>query len=190
MTVYLSEEEKNRIEAAKKLVNLLDKESDRGCCLLAVSFLDNEIKLLLEKKLVGTKKQKKEMFGFNGALGTFSSRINLSYSIGLINKQISDDVNIIRKIRNDFGHNYEYLDFETEAIKNKILGLNYNLHKKEEHSSRKKFIDAVTIILSEIHEILEIHQEFKEKSNKKYLEDPALRELVKKVNELIYSEKK
>ena len=75
MTVYLSEEEKNRIEAAKKLVILLNKESDRGCCLLAVSFLDNELKLLLEKKLVGSAKQKKEILGFNGALGTFSSRI-------------------------------------------------------------------------------------------------------------------
>jgi DNA-binding MltR family transcriptional regulator len=190
MTTYLSEEEKNRIEAAKKLVDLLDKESDRGCCLLAVSFLDNEVKLLLENKLVGSEKQKKEIFGLNGALGTFSSRVNLSYSIGLISRQISDDINIIRKIRNDFGHNYNYLDFETDEIKNKILGLNYNFHKKDEYTSRKRFIDAVTIILSEIHEILEIHQEFKEKKDKEYLKNPALRELVKKLNDLIYNDKK
>lgn len=190
MTVYLSEEEKNRIEAAKKLVILLNKESDRGCCLLSVSFLDNELKLLLEDKLVGSAKQKKEILGFNGALGTFSSRIQLSYSIGLISKQITDDINIIRKIRNDFGHNYEYIDFETEKIQNKILNLNYNLHKKDEHTSRKRFIDAVTIILSEFHEILEIQQQFNEKKNKEYLKDPALRELVKKVNDLIYNGKK
>ena len=70
------------------------------------------------------------------------------------------------------------------------MSLNYNLHQKDEHTSRKRFIDAVTIILSEFHEILEIQQQFKEKKKKEYLKDPALRELVKKVNDLIYNEKK
>jgi hypothetical protein len=53
----------------------LTSESDRGCALLAASHLDFLLEKLLSIKLIGTKKQKKQIFDFNGPLGTFSGRI-------------------------------------------------------------------------------------------------------------------
>jgi DNA-binding MltR family transcriptional regulator len=64
----------------------LTKETDRGCALMAASFLDYELEKLLREKLVGSKNHLDTLFEFNGPLGTFSSRIRLSYSLGLIPK--------------------------------------------------------------------------------------------------------
>ena len=131
MARKLSEKEEEKIKDVQNLRSFLREESDRGCCLLAVSFLDNELKLLLEEKLVGEKKFKKELFDLNGPLGTFSSKINMGYSTGLLNTDLKSDIHIIRKIRNEFGHNYSQISFETIKIKNQVSQLKYNLYEKK-----------------------------------------------------------
>ena len=186
MARKLSEKEEEKIKDVQNLRSFLREESDRGCCLLAVSFLVNELKLLLEEKLVGEKKFKKELFDLNGPLGTFSSKINMGYSTGLLNTDLKSDIHIIRKIRNEFGHNYSQISFETIKIKNQVSQLKYNLYEKKEKSSRDMFINAVTLILSEIHEMFETHIPFREKPNKKYLSEPALVKIVKDGIDKVY----
>lgn len=184
----LTTREKRKIQEVQKLRKFLQAESDRGCCLLAVSFLDNELKLLLEEKLVGEKKYKKELFDLNGPLGTFSSKINLSYSIGMLSKSLKNDINSIRKIRNEFGHNYTQIDFESSSIKDQILQLKHNIYEKNEKSSREMFINTVTLILSEIHELLEIYSPYKEMSNKKYLDESAYVKILKEAIDIVYND--
>jgi DNA-binding MltR family transcriptional regulator len=92
----------------------LSKESDRGCALLAASHLDFLIEDLLKVKMVGTKKQVQSLFDFNGPMGTFSSRILISFSIGLISKSYVKDLQIIRKVRNEFGHSPSIINFDNE----------------------------------------------------------------------------
>jgi DNA-binding MltR family transcriptional regulator len=182
----LSDKEIERIKGVQNLRKLLEKESDRGCCLLAVSFLDNELKLLLEEKLIGDAKFKNNLFDVNGPLGNFSSKINLSFSIGVICNELKNDINVIRKIRNEFGHNYTYINFDSAKIKSQILALTYNLYDKSETTPRVMFINTVTLILSEIHDIFELKNKFKEIPNKSYIKVPALVKLVKKIIENEY----
>lgn len=118
---------------------------------MATSFLDYELRKLFEYYLIGNKKTLDEMLSGQGGLATFSSRINLAYSLGLISKLTMDDLNIIRKIRNDCGHNYEAISFEEQSIKQRVYSLKSSIYAgNNKINPRKLFINNVFIILSEI----------------------------------------
>ncbi len=125
--------------------NELTKESDRGCALLAASYLDHLLEGVLKTRLIGSDKHLKTLLSFNGPLGTFSSRILMSYSMGIIPKVIMDDLQIIRKIRNDFGHSPIIISFENERIKS--LSDNLKLISKTNEDPRSKFITSVFFVL-------------------------------------------
>jgi DNA-binding MltR family transcriptional regulator len=98
----------------------LSIESNRGVSLMSASYLEEELKLLLQKYFVQDKNALKEFFGFNGSLGTFSSKIEMAYLLGLIPKEARDDLNLIRKIRNECAHSPYQIDFQSN-IKIKSL---------------------------------------------------------------------
>ncbi|WP_343591306.1 MltR family transcriptional regulator [Flavobacterium sp.] len=145
---------KEYLDTLKKIFKLrseLNKESDRGSILMATSFLEYELKRLFEYYLIGNKKDLEEMLTGQGGLATFSSRIKLAYSLGLISKVTMDDLNIIKKIRNDCGHNYETISFEDPSIKQRIYYLKSSVYAGDNKINPKKiFINNVFIILSEI----------------------------------------
>jgi hypothetical protein len=122
----------------------LRKESDRGCALLATSQLELNLEKLLSKKMVGSNKHKKKLFEFNGPLGTFSSRILITYSIGLISKFHMDDLQAVRKIRNEFGHTPKPINFDNETIGNLCKSLKFKRPGNKTH--RDMFISSVSFI--------------------------------------------
>lgn len=126
------------------LRNELTKESDRGCVLLASSHLDFMLKKLLDSKLVGSKKQKKQIFDFNGSLGTFSSKIIMSYSLGLLSPLAQQDIQAIRKIRNEFAHTTEVISFDQESVKNACNNFNYNI--SIDSTPRAQFMNVVSAL--------------------------------------------
>jgi DNA-binding MltR family transcriptional regulator len=141
----------------------LGKETDRGCCLMAASFLEHELEQLLRQKLIGARKFVDTLFEFNGPLGTFSSKIKLSYSLGLISKETLNDLEIIRKVRNEFGHTHQPINFETPELKNKIHNLKSHFYDKGEKRTRAFFTNAVAAILAEIHSAEHLNAPFVEK---------------------------
>ena len=150
-------------EALIEFRNQLDSETDRGCALMAGSFLDYELERLLREKLVGGKKHLDSLFDYSGPLGTFSSKINISYSLGFICKTSFSDLNLIRKIRNDFGHTHYALSFESEIIKNKVNNLKSNYYEPNEIRARGVFTNTVNGIMAEIHVALLLDDKLKEK---------------------------
>jgi len=88
---------KDSLRAYLLMTKELSKESDRGMALFATAHLDYKLKKLLCDKLIGSKGHLKEIFSLNGPMGTFSARIKLAYSIGLLSKDVMDDINILRK---------------------------------------------------------------------------------------------
>ena len=105
-------------EKEKYLESLID-ETDRGKCLIAASFFEYQLGLILENKLVNGGKDKKRLFEFNGPLRTFSSRIDMAFYLGLFGKKAKRDLHIMRKIRNEFAYRYEPLTLNFTTIKNK-----------------------------------------------------------------------
>lgn len=119
----------NKFEVITSMRLSLERESDRGAVLLSVSFLEKEIDNLLRRHFVKNEKIQSNLFSGYGALATFSSKIDLSYVLGLISKQTLDDLNCIRKIRNEFAHSHFSIDFGDPKIKNLCLNLKTNFRK-------------------------------------------------------------
>lgn len=126
----------------------LTKESDRGCALLAASHLDYLLEMALRKKMLGSENHLDTLFNFNGALGTFSGRIGIAYSIGVITEYEHNDLNIIRKIRNEFGHKPIILNFEHESIR--MLSHNLKLSASNDKPVRTKFLSSVSLLSSSL----------------------------------------
>jgi hypothetical protein len=130
----------------------LDLESDLGCALLAIFFLEKELKVLLKKCLVDTPEVDEKIFSFNGPLGTFSSKIEMGFSLGKISKTLKDELNLLRKIRNDFGHNPKQIDFNTHPINERCNSLKGSW-KKQTSSPRHHFTASVCSVLAVLHAV-------------------------------------
>lgn len=92
----------------------LGTESDRGATILASVWIEN----LLERKLrslfkEGSSAARRKLFELNGPFSSFSSKILAAYSLGWINSDAFHDINLIRKIRNQFAHDLHGLDLES-----------------------------------------------------------------------------
>ncbi|MBS1624314.1 MAG: hypothetical protein JST83_09865 [Bacteroidetes bacterium] len=137
----------NFMDAALKYMAFrseLLKESDRGCSLLSVSYLDCLLEDLLKAKMLGSQKHVNGLFELNGPLATLSSRILISYSLGIISKYEMEDFQIVRKIRNEFGHSFEIIDFESSKIKSYCN--NFKLHVPTAGTNRDKFISVISYL--------------------------------------------
>jgi DNA-binding MltR family transcriptional regulator len=97
-------------------------ESDRSASILAASLLDDQLKVLLEKFLVPDKNLTK-MFATYAPLSTFSAKFEMAYFLALIPKDIRDDIDCIRKIRNHFAHRIEGIAFDKSPVANLAMNL-------------------------------------------------------------------
>lgn len=138
-----------KLDEVFKFRQSLNDETDRGCSLMAAAYLDYELGELLRGYFVDKPQIVKQMLDNNGPLTTFSSRIELSYLLGLIGEQTRRDLNLIRKIRNEFAHTSNPISFETESIRNRCLELHFD--PSEETRTRQKFTRVVLGVLAIIH---------------------------------------
>ena len=98
-------------------------ESPRGSVLVACSFLDEQLGRIIDAFLVEDSKKELLLGGFNAPIGTFSSRITMAHSLGLISDEERSDCDTLRKIRNEFAHNHR-AGFEDQ----KLIDLCKNLY--------------------------------------------------------------
>jgi hypothetical protein len=83
---------------------------------MACAFLDDKLKKLLVRRLVNDSKVSRRAFEFNGALGTFSTRIDFAYLLGLLPKNAQLDLHKLRAVRNKFAHVSDAMTFEHEHV--------------------------------------------------------------------------
>jgi mannitol operon repressor len=96
-------------------LEVLKKESERGKVLVSCGFLEEQLKEVLLAFMRDTTQSVDLVDGGNAPLGTFSARIAATYSLGLIREREHHDLNLIRRIRNDFAHSIE-TSFETRSV--------------------------------------------------------------------------
>ncbi|AUN03425.1 hypothetical protein RSJ19_11040 [Clostridium botulinum] len=130
---------------ATNLLNIFLKEfkneSDRACVILSAAMIENELESLLKKKLVSSSKKTDNLFdNATSALGTFSSKIDMAYRLGLISKNLCRDIHIIRKIRNQFAHDIYDCNFNNTVIIDKVKELESSTQiVKQDLEFRDKF---------------------------------------------------
>ena len=80
--------------------------SDRSCVIVAAAYIDELLEYLLKNFVYSpsSEKEDKDLFSGYGPLSSFSSKILLSYRLGLISNYEYKTLQIIRKIRNTFAH--------------------------------------------------------------------------------------
>lgn len=102
-----------------------ESKDDRTIAILGGTFSEMVLEHILYAFFPEGDKEVEEMFQLNQPIGNFSNKIKMCYCLGLIDKVIKDDLNLIRKIRNEFAHDL-YASFESEKIKNWCLQLKWH----------------------------------------------------------------
>ncbi len=86
--------------------------------------LDEILGTLLKSYFVATPASEDSLFdNATSPLSTFSSKIDISYRIGLISGKLARDLHIVRKIRNSFAHDIYGCSFENGSVKSRIMEL-------------------------------------------------------------------
>ena len=91
---------------------------DRIVGLVIPSLVDRRLDLIIQECWRDTAKDDllSELFRDGGALGSFLTRAQVGFAIGLYDEHIFADIKLIIKIRNAFAHQISARDFETQPI--------------------------------------------------------------------------
>nr|WP_249811392.1 MltR family transcriptional regulator [Bradyrhizobium sp. 197] len=92
--------------------------------LSVAAFAEECLGQLLLTYLIGGKHAEDLVEGFNAPLGTLSARIKGAYAVGLLSDQQFEDLERIRKIRNEFAHNWAGCTFGSPKVASLIGQLN------------------------------------------------------------------
>lgn len=102
-------------EQNKLVAQALVKESDRGWVILGAALLADALEELLRSACRKTPKDVKTtvdpLFQGYAPLATFSAKIQLTFALGILPRALRDKIEIIRRLRNDFAHEWGPIDF-------------------------------------------------------------------------------
>lgn len=106
-----------------EVLRALREETDRGCALVGAVYLDDALEGMLRARLSLPNDVDIKIFGFRGALGSLSDRIDLAYSVGLLQPSLRKSLHMARRIRNEFAHEKDTKRFRDEQIANRLREL-------------------------------------------------------------------
>lgn len=99
------------------LFEAVNDERDLPCVLVSTSFLDQSLASLLSSFMIKSSVPK-ALLSHKGAVGAFFPRTQLSYSLGLISKEMFQNLKVVGDIRNMFAHSHLSLSFaEPDIVK-------------------------------------------------------------------------
>jgi mannitol operon repressor len=130
----------------------LNAESDRGAVLIAGSRLDEVLQGILTAFLRDTKSAKELLEGFNAPIGTFASRVSMCHALGLIEDHEYDEITLMRKVRNEFGHKWKDIGFDAPKIRGLVEKLPWLGPPEYEAGAtlKSRFNTAVVILLTDL----------------------------------------
>jgi len=117
-----------------------ESESDRGHALVSVAHLDNMVKIILANAFIEDAKIKKQVF--SRQLHSFSAKIDLAYGLGFIDKNIKEELDILRSIRNHFAHSFRECSFDDPPVRQDVVKLRFAV-RVDATSSREIFSSSV-----------------------------------------------
>ena len=102
----MSETLRETLENAFKYYQWLEAESDRGGAVLAVALFEEQLRKAIEFRDVA----------FKGSDLNFQANVEIGYALGLYDQEARNGLQTVRKIRNEFAHSREPLEFEHGEI--------------------------------------------------------------------------
>ena len=108
-------------------VEELKRESDRGLPLVATALIDQLLRDSLRALFCANASVSKLLDESNAPLGTFSSRIEACFALGLIEQFEYGEIHILRKVRNEFAHARHGIDFKAPKVQGLCSSLKADL---------------------------------------------------------------
>ncbi len=123
------------------------EETDRGAALVGAALIDERLERLLYAHFVECKQSKELMDGSNAPLGTLSARVKLAYCLGLITELEYKEMEVIRKVRNEFAHKVHGLTFKNQKVHDLCQNLMANTPdgKRFDGDPRQLYINSVIL---------------------------------------------
>ena len=172
-------------------------ESDKGCLLLAAGIFDRKLEGIIAIAIFSILKGKPpkdflkdSLFGDNGTLHTFSSKINIAHAFSLISRKEFDALHLLRKLRNEAAHCYFDFSFNDPGVLvhlNKLPRDNFTRYREqflkeagvkesEENTQKFDFVVNSYAMLHELH-VVYIKQLHRYATKVRGLELPRLRKI-------------
>lgn len=99
--------DQERLASLNRFLSLVGSHDDPSMVLALATFVEDTLGRLLLAYFRNCKATKELVEGFNAPLGTLGSRTKAAYAFGLLTKEQYQDIEILRKVRNHFAHNWE-----------------------------------------------------------------------------------
>ena len=101
-----------------------DSSSDRGAAIVSASYLELTLRALLEGFFFEDQTTFSSLFDDpNAPLSSFSAKIGLAYAVGLLSESERVNLDIVRRIRNEFAHELGEVSFNTQSIADRTANL-------------------------------------------------------------------
>jgi mannitol operon repressor len=129
-----------------------NKESDRGAALTAAAVLDERLAEILKAFFADVGAVKDLLYGAHAPLATFSARTATAYALGLIQENEYREISLIRKIRNEFGHSWRGVSFDSQRVRQITNELPWLGPPEYEAgaTARARFNAAIAILLTDL----------------------------------------
>lgn len=144
--------EKHTLENLNRFLSLVGAQDDRAMVLALATFIEDTLGRLLIAYFRDCKATKDLVEGFSAPLGTFGSRTKAAYSFGLVTEDQYKDMEILRKVRNRFAHNWEGVslsDNDIQALIGALSGYTVN-HKPIGGGKRERLLGTLSTCCIEL----------------------------------------
>ena len=137
-----------------------EEPNDLAIVIVGGSFLDTLLENILVEFFPEDDKEVEGLFEYNYPLGTYSAKIKITYSLGLIEKAVKNDLKLIGKIRNRFAHDLN-TSFNDENIiawckELKWHEFSFMQDPPQSATSRDLFQVGVNTLISNLHGVVSI----------------------------------
>lgn len=136
-------------EDLAKFVTELKRETDRGLPLVGAALIDDRLAETLRSFFCESPRSSKLIDDSNAPLGTFSSRTEMCFALGLIDEYEYTEIGLIRKVRNEFAHAKHGIAFSSPRVQGLCSSLKSDLPQGADYplqDPRFRFTNAVVCL--------------------------------------------
>jgi hypothetical protein len=120
----MTKAERIAVDFGKRVSDALSEKSDRACVILSASWADHFLRIKLAREFSkGNSDARSTLFSSNGPFATFSGKLNAAFCAGWIDRDVYHDLNVIRKLRNEFAHSINSHTFHDEPFPSMVSKL-------------------------------------------------------------------
>jgi hypothetical protein len=159
------------------IVEIRTQKNDRAAATVAVATVEYALQLAIEARYQLSIEGRKKLFdsGPQSPLSTLYSKIEFASAMGVIDQKTSEDLHILRKIRNEFAHEINPVSFnsgnilplcEKLPVPGLLQGGNFEESTEINERLRKRFVEQVFLLLLLLIGDLDVESTYGEKGLK------------------------